>query len=274
MSLPRDAQVVFSHPAVTPNKLVLTIKPDQITWAYGLNTSNYDTYGGEVVQILSMFFDDMTISGTCRSYSTLEQIYAWFLQYMQIATQGNKGKGSYNARPVIFSYPHRGWEFSIYPKSLPGFRYGTEVVAPTWTVQAAVVEAPADLKSLIMSEAAMAGTAIQGEFEPFGKATAMIGYYEDNPWSGVTDQAYQKGAVKDQYSKLADYYNNLIPAWLESDDFHALSANYSKPAFLNPDKSPTAPGNRGTRDAKKIAQSVGAVDTFVDRIKELITGRP
>src|SRR4051812_22773780 len=103
--------VIFSHPVVSSRlgDLVLRVNPYEVIWSYGLNTANFPTYGGEVVQILSIFFDDMEVSGEVRAYTDVERIYRWFLTYMTVATQGYGGDGSYNAQPVIFKYPHRGW---------------------------------------------------------------------------------------------------------------------------------------------------------------------
>src|SRR5438067_2227212 len=58
--------IVFSHPRLKQN-LSIRINPDQITWDYGLNTASFPTYGGEVVQILSVYFGDMTIKGKVSS---------------------------------------------------------------------------------------------------------------------------------------------------------------------------------------------------------------
>jgi hypothetical protein len=220
---PRNYSVLFSHPIVSGHlgDLVLTVKPYDVVWSYGLNTANFPTYGGEVVQILSMYFDDMTIDGEVRSYGDIERIYGWFALYMQTASQGNKSRGSYDAKPVTFKFPHRGWVFDIYPKALPGFKYSRDVVACSYTINAAVLEpelqTEQDFKSLIMDEVQF--KASMGEdIDTFGKATAGIGFKEDNPFSGPTSQVFQRDDSFQAGNKaLGDFFTGLIPSWLDGD---------------------------------------------------------
>src|SRR4051812_15030262 len=223
-----ESEIIFSHPAISPS-LKLHLRPDQITWAYGLNTASFPTYGGEVVQILSMYFDDMTITGTVKTYSALEKIYGWFIKYMQIASQGTQGN-RFNPDPVTFKYKHRGWEFQLYPKSLPSFRYGRDVVAPEWSVTAAVFEPDQSVKDLILGgHESFAGDTTDLDIGVF-HVTAEIGYQEDNPFSGPSTKDFKKNitAYNDHMGK---WYNNIIKSWTNAD-FADLSADYSKPAFL------------------------------------------
>lgn len=210
-----------------PTTLSVKVKPDQITWSYGLNTKNYPTFGGEVVQILSMFVGDMNIKGTVGTYKEIEEIYAWFIRYMQQATQGRSGKEAYDTEPVIMNYPHRQWTFSILPHAVPGFRYGTSVVAPTWELVAAVSEYSDNFKESILNKEMFAGEASAGGFEPFGTTTAGLGYKENNPWSGPTEE--QQAGIAAENKKIADHFNNLIPSFLEKD-WSSVEANYSAPA--------------------------------------------
>jgi hypothetical protein len=225
-------ELTFTHPnAELQPPLTVSVKPDQLVWAYGLNTARFPTYGGEVVQILSMYVDDLTITGTVGSYKELERIYGWFIQYMQLATQGHGGSQGYDAAPVQMTYHHRNWHFNILPNSLPAFRYGRDVVAPTWEMKAAVVEFSDNFTDAVMSvNGDLVEVAGEGGFEPFGTVTAEIGYNEFNPWSGPTDQVYISGKTRDQYASAAtsDWFKNLIPSWLKGD-FKSISADYSIP---------------------------------------------
>ncbi len=133
---------------------------DDAQWAYGLNTANFSTYGGEVVQILSVYIDDLTLRGTVSTYKQVEAIYKYFTAYFMVSTQGqsptpNIGDSvdgsAYNLYPVLFSYPERNWFFKLYPKSAPGFRYGRDVIAPTWELTSFVVDDAADLDSMAKS---------------------------------------------------------------------------------------------------------------------------
>jgi len=229
------AKIIFSHPTQALPDLKLSVNPDSIVWSYGLNTQNYQTFGGEVVQILSMFIEDMTITGTISSYSKMETIYQWFVSYMQLATQGKTQ--AYDTTPVTFEYPARGWKFLIQPKSAPGFRYGKDVVAPTWSISAAVVESPESFEQLIKTEAQ--AQVDDPSFKPFGTATARIGFHQFNPWTTPnTGKAYKAGATQDYYSELSGAngpYNSFIKSWLPGSSgaaaTEALGANWSKPAY-------------------------------------------
>lgn len=225
-------ELTFTHPSKSLNDLVVAVKPDEIVWSYGLNTANFPTYGGEVVQILSMYVEDLTITGTVGTYVEAERIYSWFIKYMQIATQGHSIHGEgYDTRPVKMTYHHRNWHFDIMPKSIPALRYGRDVVAPTWQLQAAVSEFSDNFQDSVLSASEFAGVAQEGNFDPFGKATAEIGYNEYNPWSAPTDKNYKPGQAKDAYAKVADWYGNMIPSWL-GGDFKSLSADYSIPKWM------------------------------------------
>jgi hypothetical protein len=217
------AELTFHHPSIA-HDLAVKVKPDQIVWSYGLNTKNYPTFGGEVVQILSMYVGDLNIKGMVGTYKEIEEIYSWFISYMQNATQGRKGEESYDTRPVIMNYPHRQWTFEIYPKSIPGFRYGKDVVAPTWELTAAVSEYSDSFKDSILSQEMFAGEAQAGGFEPFGTVTGGFDYKENNPWSGPTDA----DTTKKENKKIADHYNNLIKSYLEKD-WSSIEADYSVP---------------------------------------------
>ena len=213
--------------------LVVNVKPNQITWAYGLNTANFPTYGGEVVQILSIYVDDLNISGEVRTYQDIERIYKWFLSYMQKATQGPRGADpSYDSRPIEMTYHHRNWKFSILPKSLPAFTYGTQVVAPTWQLQAAVSEFDDKFEDSILSSQEFAGVAAEGDFNPFGTATAEIGFHENNPWSAPTGQQYKEGDPNRWNGKVIDFYGKILPSWLDNADFSALHADVSIPKHM------------------------------------------
>jgi hypothetical protein len=228
--------LVFSHPSpLIKTNLVLYVKPDQMVWSYGLNTANFPTYGGEVVQILSMFVEDMSISGTVVSYSELENIYSWFVNYMHIASQGDQQEGkssSYDSRPVHLWYPHRNWHFDIYPKSLPNFKYGRDVVAPTWQLQAAVSEFPDSFQDSVLSEKEFIGVAKEGNFDPFGTVTADIGFTQDSKWSGMTKKQLDGKEDTDQAKKTADEFGGFLKTWLDENKYDALNADYSVPKWM------------------------------------------
>jgi hypothetical protein len=246
------SELIFTHPKA--GKLTVDIKPDQITWSYGLNTVSYPTYGGEVVQILSCFIEDMVIAGTTRNYRKLEEIHRYFINYIQIATQG--GGGSFDPRPIQMRYPHRGWTFGIHPKGLPRFQYGRDVVAPVWMVVSAVAEPDQDLEAKVMDKAMMEAVESSGDFKLFGKVTGNIGYEPDDPFRTPFVTSKKPGTeLRNAYGDLGDFYNKLIPAYLNSD-FDELSADYSRPTFFKADIGRQKPGaNPGTDQAQRTVDN-------------------
>jgi hypothetical protein len=215
--------VILQHPSIGKT-LTIETGANQITWSYGLNTQAIPTYGGEVVQILSAYIDDLTIEGEVGTYAKMESIYAWFLNYMQIASQPtDPGKPGFNQSPCVMSYPERGWQLQLQPKGLPAFRYATDAVAPTWQIQAQVVEDDPNMAALTMEQAIVNG------FD-FGKIHAGIGYDAENPFTDPAASADQYNP-QETVSGLADFYGNLISAY-NSGDFSPLLQGFygSKPA--------------------------------------------
>lgn len=228
----------FSHPKITPS-LTVNVGVDDCSWGYSLNTQTYPTYGGEVVQILSVYIDDLQLGGTVENYATVEKIYGWFLRYMEQATQGREGRGSYNTEPIHITYPWRGWEWYAYPESLPDFLYGREVVAPTWRLQCKVYEWDAEIEELTLA-AARDGL----ERIPLG-----IGYQVDNPFSDpMGDKKTKKSDLEKFYSDSTDKFAKLIPSYMKGDYDSLLGEIGSVPAFLKPT---TTRGNKGDKTGDK-----------------------
>lgn len=222
----------FSHPKLS-DELVVDTGANEIVWSYSLNVATYPTYAGEVVQILSTYIDNIQIVGDVRSYEEMENIYEWFLRYIQLATQGQNGftdgqvgVRAYNEDPVTMTYPHRGWSLSLHPMQLPGFRMGTEVVVPQWQLVAAVSESDENIEQVTF-QAALADRLDQVDKDGFNTLNTIkgeVGYRESNPFS---DPAARPGASnnkkpetydpKQSVQKVADWYNNLIPSYLNHD---------------------------------------------------------
>ena len=260
--------------------LNVSVKPNSIEWSYKLNTANYSTYGGEVIQILSVYIDDLSIAGEVENYRQMENIFRWFTNYIQLATQGSTGHGSdgYDSTPVTMVYPERDWQFKIVPMDLPSFKYGRDIVVPEWQMRAAVAEqewgvtrsSTEELGAAILSTKGI-NSVVQSEgIDLFGKATintsaaakgvdSAFDYNPDDPFSGPVDEdgsPYSKGKLRGAYNDLADKFNKLIPAYM-TGDFHDLSADYSKPSFAGgrDDDNST---NTGTKNAQDVANNENA----------------
>jgi hypothetical protein len=247
-------KVIFSHPNIKNDLVVLTGAND-IKWGYGLNTKAYPTYGGEVVQILSAYIDDLQITGDVRTYTQTERIYRWFLKYIQIATQVGDDEKRFIETPVTFRYPTRDWSLKIRPMELPGFRLGTDVVAPQWQMTASVVESDRSMEELTMETAEANG------FD-FSAIHAGIGWQEDNPFTspdgvrldekgkpvkpnkdkdGVTTPGYN---LDREVETIADFYQNLIPSYLEGDYSSLWENNLPNKQTEQGGSGPTPPPRR------------------------------
>jgi hypothetical protein len=220
--------VIFHHRKID-HDLKLQTGANQVQWSYGLNTQTMPTYGGEVVQILSAYVDDISIQGDVRTYRKLEQIYKWFVMYFQIATQGinNDKLKDYDEHPVHMYYPERHWHIMIKPTALPGFREATDVTAPAFQIQASVVESDPAMDSLTMKEAAKRG------FD-FTQITAGIGWDDSNPWTDPAAAGSKYDPVQ-VTSRITDWYQNLIPSYLDHsfDDLFKTGFLGSKPLLDN-----------------------------------------
>jgi hypothetical protein len=231
--------ITFSHQHA--GSLTVKTGADRVAWGYELNAQVFPTYGGEVVQILSCFVSDLEISGTLQTYWDMEKLYGFFINYLQMATQGDNataGAGSYNQEPMTMEYPHRGWTFKIIPLAIPGFRKGREVVAPEWRLMAHIVDEGddvANLKDLIIQEAELKAAVNSNDpnfSENFG-LQGKIKFVDENPFSdpftdvGEDFTAAQKKAVEE----VADYYSKLLPSYLDGD-FDAIVGDIaSKPTW-------------------------------------------
>lgn len=222
--------IQFSHPKLRV-PLVVDTGVNEITWSYNLNVQTYPTYAGEVVQILSAFIDNISVIGDIRTYTDMERIYGWFLDYIQIATQGaDPGGLSYQEDPVTMVYAERNWTIDIHPISLPGFRMATDVVVPQWQVQAAVAKQPAGDDLIMVSTIAQA-EAILGKDTGFLTLSGNIGFDESNPFSDPAARpANTDGAMptlNQEFTALSDWYNSLVPAYLQKDFTSILGAAQS-----------------------------------------------
>lgn len=186
--------ITFQHAKIA-RTLTVETGANNISWSYNLNTQSYPTYGGEVVQVLSTNIDQLTIQGEITSYAKMEEIYRWFLEYMALATQGYGNQPGYNESSVIMLYPHRGWQFSLKPISLPNMRYGREVVVPEWQMVAEVVVPDPETQQLSVDQAL--GSLVSGDIDTFKtwSATADIGFRAQNPFSdpnsAITNEEFQ-----------------------------------------------------------------------------------
>jgi hypothetical protein len=249
----------FHHPKV--GTLNLRTGIDEISWGYGLNVARWPTYGGEVIQILSCYIDDLSVLGSLQTYGDMERTYTYFFQYMQIASQGDpavgddRGDTKFNQIPMTFTYPHRGWEFTIIPKSAPSMRKARDVVIPNWRIDCHVVDEAGDmdnLKDMILQEAEIktATGSKDDSFDGNFSLTGEVGYVDENPFSDPFAAA--KGFDRSKYwDQIGDFYSKIIPSYLHGDFDSITGGIGSVPAFGSQGKDSQTPHSASTDAAKK-----------------------
>jgi hypothetical protein len=271
------AEILFSHPDLTyapikaPNcqvigngatgsTLQVNVRPNSMVFNYGLNTQAYPTYAGEVVQILSAYIDNFQIEGDIQTYLDIELIYKWFIAYMTIATQGNNSR-SYDQNPITFSYPHRGWTLQIRPISLPNFAYGTQVVVPSWQLEAQVVDSELFNKTTITNPNFLANAI--ANFQNISANLAPAGLLLDNPFASpdydnsTNAKKFLNGIqplVNPNDEQLQDWYQNLLSTYADgSGNLDSVSSLLSQKA------SPPSTGNQTIQTGSSSTSSLGSL---------------
>lgn len=257
------------------SSLYIDIRPDNIQWPYGINRQGFPTYAGEVVQLLSAYIGNLQMGGTVRTYHDIELIYKWFINYMFQATQGKTGAPvsneyyRYNEEPVTFEYPHRGWQLRLRPIGLPMFTYGTEVVAPEWALEAAVVED--ETGSFTTFTENNAEKAIE---EGLTQLNANFGAGLQNPfayYAGYESEADIKKFLKNAKSPLlengveqvANWYNSIVEKFAKGEgNLVEFGSVFSKPA-----PKPTGKANQEALAGASGGQSLGGIPSPAEELK-------
>jgi hypothetical protein len=234
----------FHHDFIGQDLYVQT-GADNINWTYTLNTQRYPTYGGEVVQILSCFVDTLTVQGTCERQMTgdytnpgMEDIYTWFLKYMQGASQGGAGTIAYTERYITMAYPARNWVVNIQLQSLPGYLLDRDTVAPTWQISGKVVEEIGSGMSLddILTGGGGFGNGVGADVQAFKNLQDGVSLkYPDpsqspftSPFQGKVTPAQIK-SLQDSISKdLGNQFSQIVQSWSNGDYSSFLGAQPSQ----------------------------------------------
>lgn len=241
--------------------LIVSTGANSIYWGYSINANTIPTYGGEVVQILSCMITDINIEGECKNYLQMEDIYNYFVTYMQFASQGISGKETkFLGNPIRMSVPSRGWVLKIIPKVVPGFRIGTEVVAPEWKLVAQVFEDEGGASGSILSEIASKyyGTPDITIDQAISQTTTLsdIGYHPDsgfvNPSMSYDDKntkskpnKFDGAALKKDYKKRGEAFHQIVQSYIDNtkeDAYGNLFKNSS---------TPYEPKDKGKKDKNK-----------------------
>lgn len=266
--------VIQFHHDYLPTDLYVQTGADSINWTYTLNTQRYPTYGGEVVQILSCFVDTLTITGTCERQWTgdfanpgMEDIYRWFLGYMQVASQGGKGTVHYTERYITMLYLERGWVLDFQLQNLPGYMLDRDTPAPTWQIAGKVVEQIGTGMSLddILAGSAGMGNGVGADVTAFQNVQDGISLkYPDpsqspftSPFQGKVTPAQIKTLQNSISQDLGSQFSKIVQSWGSGDYSSFLGAQpsqFANGAALNPNnvnKSTTQKAGSGKAKAKK-----------------------
>lgn len=268
--------VRFKHPAVSPPELVLRLNPTSVKWTYNLVTNTEDTYGGQVIQMLGINIGQLTIEGKFgregphgrkaagrgltipkdpsefwtvdNSYkygNGMSQMWAWFADYFQIATQE-----AFDQTPVTLTYGGGGWPYlwKVYPISHPSFARDNKEEAPVWQVVCEVEDPDPGITQELMNDA--------------------IFRIREN--TGTIDPKYSMPFVEESAStvedliEIADQFRELLPAYSQEELEQLIMFNAAVPWYLTGDQkvSPNPSDNTGTMSDPGIpgnSQAGGAI---------------
>ena len=124
--------------------------PNSITWEYNLRTNIEETYGGQVVQVLSANIDNLKITADAGrgGWPYLESVAIFFRDMLYDQREGR-------GEPGVFRYPTRGWELKVYALNFP-FKDSVEDVLKEFTLNFRVQEDVTGIVSSSLIESEMA----------------------------------------------------------------------------------------------------------------------
>lgn len=128
--------------------------PNSITWDYNLKTNIEETYGGQVVQVLSANIDNLRVTADSGNggWAYLESV-ALFMRDMLF----DQREGL--SQPGVFRYPPRGWEMKVFALNFP-FKDSVGDVLKPFTMNFKVQE---DVSGVVTS------SLIEAEMEKYSK---------------------------------------------------------------------------------------------------------
>jgi hypothetical protein len=188
------------------------------------------------------------------------------MKYFTIASQGSEAASAdkYTQVPMTMEYAHRGWRFEIQPLETPGFTYSLETIAPKWQMKAHMVDKSPDvskLQELVVKELEVGNIetingknnpseflTLKGTISPESGNPAQNPYIAPGTFAGDTFvESTAKQAIEGA-TKIGDYYNSLLPSYLDDTFFQTMTAVGAKPNFGNEtfgeSGTPTTPGTK------------------------------
>lgn len=173
--------------------------PNSITWDYNLKTNIEETYGGQVVQVLSANIDNLRITADAGlgGWAYVESVALFFRDMLFNQREGR-------SEPGVFRYPARGWELKVFALNFP-FKDSVEDVLREFTMSFKVQEDVSGIvtSSLIETEMAKLSKGIGWERNEYNTpAVEMVdGVYTPivyDPGKSVTDEMMDAAEGKEQ----------------------------------------------------------------------------
>lgn len=124
--------------------------PNSVTWEYNLKTRVEETYGGQVVQVLSANIDNLRVTADAGrgGWPYLESVALFFRDMLYDQREGR-------GEPGVFRYPNRGWELKVFALNFP-FKDSVPDILKEFTLQFKVQEDVTGIVSSSLIESEMA----------------------------------------------------------------------------------------------------------------------
>lgn len=108
--------------------IAFRLDPELITWNWQVLTNVIETIGGRVIQVIGARLDDLTVQGSVgqdhaagpvngTSWHQMEAFVSTVTAIMEAQAADSNQQGKMHP-PAVFTYPPRGWRFSVYVKAL------------------------------------------------------------------------------------------------------------------------------------------------------------
>lgn len=138
----------LAHIIAGDTTFVFPVNPYTATWGYKQNSVSTDTLGGRVVQLLSVYVDQLMITSVAGSRSELQRVADSAKDIMDFHVS--------TLRPARLVVPSRKWDFKVYLTALP--QIGWDIAATTYpyTMTFLIDEDISGVKTHQVEEAALA----------------------------------------------------------------------------------------------------------------------
>lgn len=241
--------------------ITLYLSPSNVTWDYTLRTNIVDTYGGQVVQILGVSIENLTIEG----FFGLEGMWGLntkiknedpnsfnFGRYQSRFVRGDRRvwdedygqygnglvqfsewfkryfyqttqAGGFAKQNITFKYPHMGWEWSIRPLTFPQVRFANNELLPQWRIECDFIE---DVQGTFTQTVTANAKAALGRYKN------GVGFKEFIEWSQPVYKTTKDRA--EIAGEIAASYSDIVGGEYSEKDIETLIARgFSHPVVDN-----------------------------------------